>query len=94
MRTQLKGVYATRRKRKGGKPVVYWYLRGFGALRPLPGDESEAFAPGTPAFMRAYNDAINAPIKVPTANPVPCFIDLLPGVFRFRPGVRAPRPAP
>lgn len=39
MRTRLKGVYATRRRRKGGKVAVYWYLRGFGALRPLPGDE-------------------------------------------------------
>lgn len=63
MRTRLKGVYETRKARKGGKAVAYWYLRGFGALRPLPGDESEAFAPGTPAFMRSYNDAISAPIK-------------------------------
>lgn len=63
MRTRLKGVYATRRRRKGGKEAVYWYLRGFGALRPLPGDEGAVFAPGTPAFMRSYHDAISAPIK-------------------------------
>lgn len=62
MRARLKGVYASRRRRKDGKAVAYWYLRGFGALRPLPGDEGEAFAPGTPAFMRAYNEAITSPV--------------------------------
>lgn len=63
MRTRLKGVYPTRRRKKGGKEVVYWYLRSYGALRPLPGDEDAVFSPGTPAFMRSYHDAINGPIK-------------------------------
>ncbi|MEY4838547.1 MAG: hypothetical protein RLZZ475_2406, partial [Pseudomonadota bacterium] len=61
MRLKLKGVFVSRKKLSNGAWQEYYYLRGFGALRPVAGDEAEHFAPGTPAFMRSYNAAIDAP---------------------------------
>lgn len=75
MQTRLRGVYRARRKLASGKVVTYHYLRGFGALRPLPGDESEPFRPGTPAFQRSYNAAIDAPRTVRNAGTLKGGID-------------------
>ena len=63
MRLSLKGVYASRKRLASGRLVEYHFLRGFGALKPLPDDEGEPFHPGSPAFMRAYQAAIQAPRK-------------------------------
>jgi len=63
MRLKLKGVYENRKRLSDGSRKTYYTLRGFGALKPQPGDEAEPFRPGTPAFMRAYNAAIEAPRK-------------------------------
>lgn len=63
MRLRLKGVYENRKTLSDGSRKSYYFLRGYGAIKPLPGDEAEPFRPGTPAFMRAYNAAIEAPRK-------------------------------
>lgn len=63
MRLNLKGVYESRKRLANGRLKEYYFLRGFGALKPLEGDEGEHFNPGTPAFMRAYQAAIDAPRK-------------------------------
>jgi integrase len=62
-----KGVYRHRKWLKSGRSVIYYTLRGYGPLRPLPGDELEEFGPGTPALLRAYLAAIDAPRKARTA---------------------------
>lgn len=46
-----------------------------GALNPLVDDEGEPFAPGTPAFMRACNAAIEAPRIARTAGTLQAVID-------------------
>lgn len=61
MRLKLKGVYASHKKLSNGALKSYYFLRGFGALRPVAGDEHEPFDPGTPAFMRSYQAALEAP---------------------------------
>jgi integrase len=61
MRLKLKGVYVSRKRLATGAWVEYYNLRDVGAIKALPGDEHEPFAPGTPAFMRAYNTLIDAP---------------------------------
>ncbi|NML93759.1 tyrosine-type recombinase/integrase [Novosphingobium olei] len=61
MRLKLKGVYASHKKDRLGRLKDYYYLRGYGALRPQPGDEEADFTPGSPAFMRSYQAAIDAP---------------------------------
>lgn len=61
MRFKLKGVYASRKRRIDGTTVIYYYLRGFGALEPLASDLDADFYPGSPAFMRSYYAAIDAP---------------------------------
>lgn len=66
MRVKLKGVYRNRKKLADGTTRDYWTLRGVGALNPLPGDENEPFGLGTPAFMRAYQEAIDAPRRART----------------------------
>lgn len=63
MRVRLKGVYASRKRLASGRVVEYHFLRGYGALKPVAGDEGEPFYPGAPAFMRAYQAAIEAPRK-------------------------------
>lgn len=63
MRIKLKGVYESHKRLATGRLVTYYFLRGFGALKPLPGDEDEPFHPGSPAFMRSYNAAGYAPRK-------------------------------
>lgn len=67
MRVRLKGVYSHRKRLSNGRFVVYFTLRGYGAIKPLPGDEDEPFTNGSPAFMRAYHDAINRPRKMRVA---------------------------
>ena len=63
MVVRLKGVYRSRKLMADGQKKDYFFLRGFGALKPLSGDEDEPFRPGTPAFMRAYDAASRAPEK-------------------------------
>ena len=75
MRLKLKGVYASRKKLSDGTRRTYYFLRGYGALRPLPDDEGEHFDPGTPAFMRAYQAAIEAPRKARTTGTLQSIID-------------------
>lgn len=75
MRAQLKGVYESRKRLADGSRRTYYFLRGFGALRPLPDDEDERFSPGSPAFMRAYHAAIEAPRKARTAGTLQSVID-------------------
>lgn len=61
MRVRLRGVYKSEKKARDGSKRTYWFLRGIGAINPLPGDEDAPFWPGQPAFMRAYNAVIDAP---------------------------------
>lgn len=61
MRLKVKGIYASHKRLSNGALKSYYFLRGFGALKPVPGDEYEPFDPGTPAFMRSYQAAITAP---------------------------------
>lgn len=75
MRVKLKGVYRSNKTLSDGRVKTYWNLRGFGALHPLPGDEAAPFTPGDPAFMRAYNAAIDAPAKARTVGTLQMVID-------------------
>ncbi len=75
MRAPLKGVYRHRKVLSDGTIRYYYTLRGFGALKPLAGDEDEAWGPGTPAFMRAYHDAIGAPKKARTSGTMQALLD-------------------
>lgn len=75
MRARLKGVYASRKRLADGSTTTYYFLRGVGALRPLAGDEQEHFTPGTPAFMRAYHAAIDAPRRARTIGTLQSVID-------------------
>ena len=61
-----KGIYFHHKWLKNGARVTYYTLRGVGTLRPLAGDEDEDFKPNSPAFMRAYLHAIEAPRKART----------------------------
>lgn len=67
MRVALRGVYRNRKRLADGTVKDYWTLRGFGALHPLAGDEGLPFTPGSAAFMRAYNEAVEAPRRARTA---------------------------
>lgn len=62
-----RGVYRHHKRLKNGHFATYYTLRGVGPLRRLPGDEDEEFGPGTPALLRAYIAAIDAPKKARTA---------------------------
>jgi integrase len=62
-----KGVYRHRKRLSTGQTAIYYTLRGFGTLRPQPGDVDEDFAPGSPALLRAYLAAVEAPRKARTA---------------------------
>lgn len=75
MRLKLKGVYASHKTLSTGAKVTYYNLRGFGALRALPGDENEDFSPGSPAFMRSYQAAIDAPRKARVTGTLQAVID-------------------
>jgi len=61
VRLKLKGVYESRRVLASGTRAIYYYLRGFGRLKPLPDDVDEPFHPRSAAFLRAYNAASSAP---------------------------------
>jgi len=61
MRGKIKGLYCHRKKLANGRYKNYYTLRHVGAIGPLAGDEAEDFHPMTPAFMRAYNQAIARP---------------------------------
>jgi integrase len=63
MRIKLKGVYRHLKKLRSGELRYYYSLRHVGPLKPLPDDTNEPFHPGSPAFMRAYQAAIQAPTK-------------------------------
>lgn len=75
MRVRLKGVYSNTKKLADGRTVTYFTLRGYGAIKPLPGDEDAPFSKGSPAFMRAYNAAIEAPRKARVAGTLQSLID-------------------
>lgn len=60
-RLNLKGIYESRKKLADGTYRSYWIMRGGGSIKPMPDDEGEPFYPGSPAFMRSYNAAIDAP---------------------------------
>lgn len=75
MRLKLKGVYSSHKRLRTGAYMIYYYLRGFGALKAQPGDEDEDFSPGSPAFMRAYNAAIESPRRARTAGTLQQVID-------------------
>ena len=67
MRGLPKGVYCHRKRLRSGKVAIYYTLRAHGALKPLPEDEGEEFSPGSPALLRAYLAAVEAPRKARTA---------------------------
>jgi integrase len=75
MRLKLKGVYASHKRLSDGTRRTYYFLRGYGALKALAGDENERFDPGSPEFMRAYNAAIDAPRKARTIGTLQSVID-------------------
>lgn len=75
MRFRLKGVYASHKTSVDGRRQTYYFLRGFGALKPVPGDENEPFEPGSQAFMRSYNAAIDAPRKARVTGTLQQIID-------------------
>ncbi|KEQ52155.1 tyrosine-type recombinase/integrase [Sphingobium chlorophenolicum] len=75
MRVLLKGVYSHKKRLADGRVVTYFTLRGYGAIKPLPGDEDEPFTKGSPAFMRAYHAAIDAPRKARVAGTLQSLID-------------------
>jgi len=75
MRLKLKGVYRHDKRLKDGRRATYYTLRGYGSLKALPQDEGEAFFPGSPAFMRAYNAAIDAPRLARTVGTLQSIID-------------------
>ncbi|PSJ42130.1 tyrosine-type recombinase/integrase [Allosphingosinicella deserti] len=75
MRVPLKGVYESRKVLSDGTRRTYYNLRGYGALRPLAGDEAEDFSKGSPAFMRAYHAAIAAPIVARTVGTLQSVIE-------------------
>lgn len=74
-RLMPKGVYANHKRLASGKLETYYYLRGHGALKPLPGDDAEAFHPGSLAFMRAYVAAQDAPRRARVAGTLQSLID-------------------
>lgn len=75
MRVKLKGVYSNTKRLADGSSKTYFTLRGYGAITPLAGDEEESFTIGSPAFMRAYNAAIEAPRKTRVAGTLQSVID-------------------
>lgn len=75
MRVLLEGVYESRKTLADGSRRSYFNLRGYGALRPLPGDEDEPFTLGSAAFMRAYQAAIAAPVIARTVGTMQSLID-------------------
>lgn len=75
MRVPLKGVYRHDKRLSDGSMRTYFTLRGYGAIKPLAGDEAEPFTLGSPAFMRAYHAAIDAPHKARTAGTLQSIID-------------------
>lgn len=75
MRLKLKGVYESRKRLADGSRASYYFLRGYGAIKPLPDDEGGPFYPGTQAFMRSYNAAIDAPRKARVTGTLQSVID-------------------
>lgn len=75
MQLKLKGVYESNKRLSDGTYKTYYFLRGYGALRPVPGDENERFYPGSPAFMRSYQSAIDAPRKARTVGTLQAVIN-------------------
>lgn len=75
MRVRLKGVYSNTKRLADGSTKTYYTLRGYGAINPLDGDADELFSIGSPAFMRAYHAAIEAPRKARIAGTLQSIID-------------------
>jgi integrase len=70
-----KGMYESHKKLSDGSLHTYCTLRGFGALKPLAGDEDEDFSPWSPSFMRAYTAAQHAPRAARVAGTLQSIID-------------------
>ncbi len=80
MRNRPKGITWQRKKLADGSRKTFYQLRGICPLKPLPGDEDEPFefhppTYMTPAFMRAYHAAIEAPKKARTTGTLQSIID-------------------
>ncbi len=75
VRLRLKGVYLSRKTLSDGKRADYYFLRGYGRLKPMEGDETADFSPGSPAFMRSYSAATAAPRIARTTNTLQSLID-------------------
>lgn len=80
MRGRPKGITWQTKRLSNGERKTYYQLRGYGALHPLPDDIHEPFfcQPNgymSPAFMRAYNAAIEAPKKARIAGTLQSIID-------------------
>lgn len=92
MRLNLKGIQRIKKKLRDGTHSTHFYLRGVGAIKPLPGDMNEPFDVGTPAFMRSYFLLIDAPNRARTTGTLqqiingykksPQFTDLAPRTKR------------
>ena len=61
MQVRLKGIQRINKIGANGRPKTYYYLRGAGPIKPLPGDEALPFRPGSVAFLRSYNYLISRP---------------------------------
>lgn len=70
-----KGVYQNHKRLADGALRTYYSLRGYGALKPLAGYEDEDFTPWSPAFMRAYTAALEAPRAARTIGTLQSVID-------------------
>lgn len=71
----FRGVTYHDKKLATGEVRRYWAVRGVGPLNPLPGDEHDAFGPGTLAFARAYHAMVDAPRKARTVGTLQSIID-------------------
>lgn len=70
-----KGVYQSHKRLADGSLRTYYTLRGCGALKSLASDEGEEFTPWSPAFMRAYTAAKDAPRAARTIGTLQSVID-------------------
>jgi len=70
-----KGVYCNKKRLADGSLGLYYNLRGYGALKPLPGDEDQLFRPWSPAFMRAYYAFLAGPVQARTTGTLQALIN-------------------
>lgn len=78
MRAPVKGIQKIHKKLATGKSTTYYYLRGFGRMSPMKGDERLPFRPGTVAFQRSYNAMTGGEIETQHQHlPTDLFNDLI-----------------